>query len=155
MIRISRLADYAVVLTSKMALLPNESYATESLSNMTGIPYSTTSKILTKLVHNNIVISKRGVKGGYALCRSSMDISIGEIISAIDGRVALTLCVESNDTDSCSLIGLCPSQANWKQINDAIESTLHNIKLSDMVENTNKMFVDSNFTKSESQLGVK
>ena len=157
MIRVSRLADYAVVLTTKMAILPNGSHATEHLSDLTGIPFSTTSKILTKLVHAKLVVSKRGIRGGYSLSRSAKDISVGHIISAIDGKVALTLCVENNDEKSstCNLIGLCPSQANWKKINDEIELTLNNIKLSEMADNTNKIFIDSNFVKSTSQVGVK
>ncbi len=131
MVRLSRLADYGVLLAGAMSREPRQTFSTASLSKTTHLPGPTVSKVLASLARNGLVESRRGARGGYRLARSAERISIGEIIAAIDGPVALTVCVDGGD--SCDLMDICPSVANWQRINDAIRSTLDGITLAGMM----------------------
>ena len=142
MIKVSRMADYAILLMCKMANNSDFIYSAHELSIATLLPITTISKILTKLTKAEILNSVRGVSGGYKLLRSAKDISVGSIIDVIEGKVALTVCVEENN--NCDLASMCPSYNNWHIINDAIRSALNSISIADMnnpifYTNKNKM----------------
>ena len=94
MIKVSRMADYAVLLVCKMSKNQDKFYSANELSSNTSLKVTTINKILTKLTKANITSSIRGVTGGYKLAMGADDISVGNIIDIIDGRVALTVCVE-------------------------------------------------------------
>ena len=69
--------------------------------------------------------------GGYSLSRHPDDITVAEIITAIEGPIALTECVS---TDShCDQETHCAVQTNWTKINDAVFHALDEVKLSDML----------------------
>lgn len=130
MIRLSRLADYAVLLAGRMSQEPGRTFSAACLVEATHLPAPTVSKVLARLARSGIVESRRGARGGYRLARPAGGIPVGQIIAAVDGPVALTVCVDGDD--SCSLMDLCPSAANWQRLNDAIRSTLDGISLADM-----------------------
>ena len=93
MLRITKQADYAIVLLSHFITDGvTGDYSARGLSGQTGIPQPMVGKILKSLVHRGILISHRGVKGGYQLARSPEVISVAEVIEAIDGPIGLTTC---------------------------------------------------------------
>ena len=98
---------------------------------VTGLPVPTVAKTLKRLVQAGLVESQRGTKGGYALMRDAADIPVTEIITAVDGPIALTDCIVEED-GVCEIEALCPTRTNWKQINDAVVGALRNITLADM-----------------------
>lgn len=98
---------------------------------VTGLPVPTVAKTLKRLVQAGLVESQRGTKGGYALMRDAADIPVTEIITAVDGPIALTDCTVEED-GVCEIEALCPTRTNWKQINDAVVGALRNITLADM-----------------------
>ena len=67
--------------------------------------------------------------GGYRLTRKLRDIPVAAVISAIDGPIALTACVEGGD---CTTQRLCPMHGRWDPVNMAIQSALSGITLADM-----------------------
>lgn len=129
MLRVSKLADYAVVVL--VCLADAEGVQTSrGLATATGIPEPTVAKVLKALANEEFVISQRGAKGGYFLNRPLDSISIADVIAAIDGPVALTACVEGATT--CDAHSLCPMRGRWDLVNDAISRALTNITLADM-----------------------
>lgn len=130
MIRLSRLADYAVVITGYMAVQPARVFSAFELADGTGLPAPTVSKVLTALGRAKVVKSLRGVKGGYQLARTPQEITAGDIISAVDGPIALTLCLEHDR--ACDVASLCPSRHGWRRVNDAILQALQAVTLADM-----------------------
>jgi FeS assembly SUF system regulator len=130
MIRLSRLADYAVVITSFMAAQPARVFSALELADGTGLPSPTVSKVLTALSRAKVAKSLRGVKGGYQLSRPAKDITAAEIISAVDGPIALTLCMEHDS--ACDVAALCPSRYGWRRVNDAIQQALDSVTLAEM-----------------------
>ena len=130
MIRLSRLADYAVVITSYMAAQPSRVFSAFELAEGTGLPAPTVSKVLTALSRAKVAKSLRGVKGGYQLARPAQDITAAEIVSAVDGPIALTLCMEHDG--ACEVESLCPSRSGWRKVNDAIQHALDSVTLAEM-----------------------
>ena len=85
-------------------------------------------KILAK---KGFLSSQRGVHGGYGLTRNSREISLAEIIEALEGPIAITDCHSEEST--CEQEPRCPVRGHWKLINDAISEALENIDLETMV----------------------
>ena len=141
MIKVSRMADYAVLLVCKMSQDNEKIYSAHDLSINTLLQITTISKILVKLTKANITTSIRGVSGGYQLAKKAEDISVGNIIDIIDGRVALTVCVEEGDNHNCGLLSMCPSHSNWQIINNAVCEALNSVSIAEMANpfnNTHK-----------------
>lgn len=131
MIRLSRLTDYGVVLTSYMAADAERCHNAFDLAAATGLPAPTVSKILATLTRAGLLVSHRGAKGGYQLARSPRKISAADIVRALDGPVALTLCIEHGD-GACEVESFCPSRRSWRRINDAVRQALEGVSLADM-----------------------
>jgi len=75
--------------------------------------------------------SHRGAAGGYSLTRAAEGISIAEIISAVDGPIALTACVDGAE-GHCDVESLCPMRGNWDKVNRAVRRALEEVTLADM-----------------------
>ena len=132
MIKLSRLADYAVALLTQMGTDPKGVHTALDLAARSGLPMPTVSKVLATLARNGVVRSVRGAKGGYRLATKPERISVASIIAAIDGPIALTQCVDHN-ADHCTVETLCPSRAGWHKINEAVERALSNVSLAELM----------------------
>ena len=131
MIRLSKLADYAVVMLSYMAAREGEVYTTARLAERTAVPEPTAAKVLKLLARSALLESQRGSNGGYGLARPAADITVAEIIVAVDGPIALTACVEGS-SDHCGVEQLCSMRGNWNRVNRAIRDALEDVTLADM-----------------------
>lgn len=90
--RITHEADYAIRVAHCLAC-SNDKISAKQISESTGVTLRFALKILRKLIQADIVKSFKGVSGGYMLNRSPADVSFGEIIEAIDGRIAINHCL--------------------------------------------------------------
>lgn len=130
MIRLSRLADYAVLLMSRMANTPDAVHNAIDIAEATGLPTPTVSKLLATLAREGLLKSVRGAKGGYGLAMPAREISVAKIIAAIDGPIAITSCLEH--PGSCGVETLCSSRNGWATINRAISNALEGVTLADL-----------------------
>jgi FeS assembly SUF system regulator len=135
MLRLSKLADYAVVVLTRLAdedHHPHDAVQTSpGIAGATGVPEPTVAKVLKALAGAELVASQRGARGGYRLLRPLHAIAVADVIRAIDGPIALTACVEGSAT-GCEAQGLCPMRGRWDPVNDAIHRALSGITLADM-----------------------
>lgn len=133
MLRLSKLTDYAVVVLVRLGESRrggDENVQTSpGIALATGVPEPTVAKVLKSLAASALVVSQRGARGGYRLSRPLEDIAIVDVISAIDGPIALTACVEGGD---CDVGNLCSVKGRWDLVNDAIRDALMQITLADM-----------------------
>jgi len=135
-LKISKLADYGVVLLTTMAArsAQKDKFNARDLAEMTNLPMPMVSKVLKALARENLLESHRGINGGYTLAKPAEEINAVEIISALDGPIALTSCVESSqDANGCGIIGSCDLQNFWQLANNAITSSLKNITLKQLL----------------------
>ncbi len=132
MIRLSRLADYGVVLMTHFTNSPGRLESSAEAAMATGIPEPTAGKVLKALARNGLLGSQRGINGGYALARPALEITIADIVAAVDGPIAITECLES-DESGCSIdTAGCPTRGNWERINQAVRGALEQVTLADM-----------------------
>jgi FeS assembly SUF system regulator len=132
MVRLGKLTDYGLVLMTCIARSDAASLRTaRGLAQESRLPLSTVSKLLKELLHCGLLVSHRGIKGGYILARDSREISVLEIIAAIEGPMALTEC-STDVTGLCNLESGCPIKSNQQVINQAIRGVLEKVTLSDL-----------------------
>jgi FeS assembly SUF system regulator len=131
MLRLSHLTDYGVVVLSQLAQEAPALVTASGLAASTGLPAPTVAKLLKTLTHAGLVSSHRGAAGGYTLARSPVCISVGEVIAAIDGPVALTACVEGA-VEVCKVEGSCPIRGRWSKVNAALRRALSEISLAEL-----------------------
>ncbi len=132
MIRVSRMADYGVVVLSQVAREPGRHITAAEIAASTQLPAPTVSKLLKQFAHDGILESHRGAKGGYSMHRSPLEISVAEIIRAVDGPIALADCLEGSD-GICGIEHICPIRGPWQNVSDAIQTALEGISLAQMV----------------------
>jgi FeS assembly SUF system regulator len=132
MIRLAKLTDYGLVLLTVIARDRNSLLHTaRDLAAETRLPVPTVSKLLKALLQSGLLISHRGTRGGYGLARQPGDISIAEVISALEGEIALTVC-STDISGLCDFERWCPTKANQRIISEAIRETLERVTLSDL-----------------------
>lgn len=94
-------------------------------------------QIVALLKKAGLVISKRGAGGGYYIGKELKDISVGDILRAIEGNLSLVECAVTGEKDKCDMKEMCVTKFVWQQINDSINRTVDNITL-EMLVNRSK-----------------
>lgn len=129
MLRLSKLTDYAVVVMVRLGQVSGVA-TSGGVSVATGVPEPTVSKVLKALGAAGLVLSQRGARGGYRLARPLVDISLAEVVRAIDGPIALTACVDGGG--GCEVDHLCAVRGRWDVVNEAVATAFRAISLSDL-----------------------
>jgi FeS assembly SUF system regulator len=137
MIRITKQTDYGIVLLTHLAADPERQYNAPELAAEARLPLPMVSKILKLLAREGLLVSHRGVKGGYGLARQPEAISMAEIIASLEGPIALTECISVEG--DCSHEALCPVRSNWRRINQAVRTALAGISLAEMAHPQQKL----------------
>ena len=131
MIRITREADYGILLMTGLAQADGQARSAAVLAQQRQLPLPMVSKILKTLARAGLLISQRGVQGGYSLARRPAEISAADIIGALEGPLAITECSGENH-DGCSRLEHCEVSGHWPRINQAIYAALQSISLAEM-----------------------
>jgi FeS assembly SUF system regulator len=131
MLRVSKLADYATVVMTCLAAAGAEVVSAQQLAEQARLEVPTVSKLLKLLAHAGLVESRRGVNGGYFLARPARDISVADIVIALEGPIGMTEC--SAHAGVCNHESHCSVRVNWQRINLAIRAALESVSLADMV----------------------
>lgn len=130
MLKISRLADYSTVVMHFLANHADQHFSAASIAERTGLALPTVSKLLKQLSEAQLLQSSRGANGGYGLAHAADDISVADIIIAIDGQMAMTECSKGDNV--CELDGNCQVRGNWQYINSVVLNVLRQLSLTDM-----------------------
>ena len=131
MIRLSRMADYGVVVMTYMAWHSAETLSAHQVAESTGLPEATAGKLLKLFARAGLLVSHRGPLGGYALMASPEEISVARIVEAVEGPIALTLCVDDHP-GRCDVESLCPMRGGWNQLTTALRDAFEGVSLAAM-----------------------
>lgn len=132
MIRITKEADYGIMLLGFMAARPlGEVHAARNVARWSGLPLPMVSKILRSLAREEILTSHRGVSGGYSLDRPPERVSVASVIRALEGPISMVQC--GAEPGACDQEPVCPTRVNWARISREIESALERMPISEMV----------------------
>jgi len=132
MLRISKMTDYAIMVMVELHASRGEVLKAHALAERSGLELPTVSKVLKLLVKMDLVDSYRGANGGYCLERKAKDISVAEIIAAIEGPIAMTEC--SVEEGLCAQEAICSLRGNWQRISIAIAKAMDGVSLAEMAQ---------------------
>lgn len=132
MLRLSRLADYGVMVMAHAAADPTGVHNVSDAAAATGLPGPTVAKIMAKLGRAGLLVSHRGAHGGYRLATAPEQITVASIITALDGPIALTQCSDHHTPSACDRENLCVSRRGINRINTAIRSALEGVTLAEL-----------------------
>lgn len=97
-----------------------------------GIPAPFLERILARLREAGLVKATRGVSGGYQLAQAAADVPVGDVVTALEGPLALAGCVP--DGGACERADSCASRIVWRRLDDAITGALTSITLEDLTK---------------------
>ena len=125
MLRMRKITDQAFVVMSWFASLDNGTVATaRAVAEATSLPGPTVAKLLKTLARGELLVSTRGLCGGYALSRGPEHIQLTDVITACEGPLALTEC-SAPGGKPCVDHGDCSMAPHWKVINQAVGFFMH------------------------------
>jgi FeS assembly SUF system regulator len=130
MLRMSKLADYGVVILVAMARDPDLIHSAGSLASETGLPLPTVAKVMKILARGGLTTSLRGASGGYVLQLAPQRITLADVITAVDGPFGMTEC--SVAAGLCVQESMCAARANWQKVNRVVFEALRQVSLADM-----------------------
>jgi Rrf2 family protein len=123
MLRLSKKADYALMAMRHLAMRADAgSSSAREIAEHYAIPMELLAKVLQRLTRRGLLSSHQGTRGGYVLARPAGQISVADVIQAIDGPVSVTAC--SSDADSCDQYEKCNIRDPLWRIKDRILAAL-------------------------------
>jgi Rrf2 family protein len=134
MLKLSKRTEYALMAVKYIALKPGNSCVTaKEISSGYNIPYELLAKILQKLTKKNIIISYQGIKGGYSLNRNTDDITLNDVISAVD-KTQITNCLKENGSyRDCARFDCCQIRNPLSKIQMEIEKVFKETTISQIL----------------------
>ncbi len=133
MLRVTKLADYGIVILTHFATHKGVTHNARDIATEVRLPQPVVSKVLKLLGRYGLLVSQRGTKGGYILARQPEEITVADIIHAVEGPIAVTECSDK-DRGDCGLQLRCPVRGNWHLINEGIREALKKITLAEMTQ---------------------
>ena len=133
MLKLNKMTDYAVVCLGMLARKPQYVMSASQISKETGLKLYTVQKILKNiLAKSDLLKTERGYHGGYTLKKNSKNITVTEIIEALDGPISLTSCVDKS-VSFCQSSDICFLGGKWNRVNEIIRNSLNDISLDDLL----------------------
>jgi Rrf2 family protein len=135
-VKVSTRGDYASRALLSLALHSEHEGPTSvrDIAERTGLPQPYLEQILLALKGAGLVRSKRGVGGGYVLARDPAGITLGEIVSAVDGPIAVGDFGEPHKDGACDHEGQCVLLAIWADVGDYMRRQLDSFTLADIAQ---------------------
>lgn len=130
MLRLSKKADYALMAMKHLATHPEASASAREIAEAYDIPVELMAKVLQRLARSGLVRSLQGTRGGYRLARQTAQISVADIIQAIDGPLTVTAC--STEDENCGQYSKCSVRDPLWKIKDRIISALSDCSLQEI-----------------------
>ena len=130
-LQLTRGAEYAVRAMTYLARYPEGHVASlHEIGEAQDIPESFLAKILQILVHAGLAVSQRGAHGGFALARPAEQITMRDVIEAVDGPISVNLC--TLDPEECRRSGNCEVHKAWLRAQEQLMDVLGGVTLSSL-----------------------
>lgn len=111
-----------------------EPVSISSIATRQGISERYLEQLMTLLKKAGIIKSIRGAAGGYVLAKAVDEISVGDVLRALEGSLEPVECAAFGGNDSCEAAGGCVTKYVWQRINESINNTVNEISLKQLVE---------------------
>lgn len=132
-LKISRKIEYALRAMIYLASVdPSAVVPFKEIGERMQVPKDFLAKILKTLSDRGLVRSVRGAHGGYTLARPAREVSFLEVIEAVEGQIALNLCLEDQAGDPCGLRESCTMWSVWKEGQDRMLDVYRRATIADL-----------------------
>ncbi len=136
--RVSTRGRYGVRLMVALALnYGNGSALLKDISRREGISEKYLGQIILPLKSAGLVSSQRGSRGGYALARAPDQVTVKDVVEAVEGKIAAVLCVE--DPQACARASSCVATRVWRKLSDDIEVSLASFTLAGLAREAREL----------------
>ena len=133
--RLSTKGRYAVRAMLELALTQTQNPVTRAhIADQQDLSAHYLAQLFLRLRKAGVIQSVKGPKGGYALARRPAEISVGEIIRAVDEPLMPAACVDHVDTKDCARAPLCATRLLWQQLGQQITTFVDSVTLGDLCE---------------------
>ncbi len=133
--RLTHLADYAVVMMTAAARRePGARLSAAELAGETGVPLPTAQKLMGKLACAGLMTSVRGAGGGFTLARPVDQISLADIVEAVEGPIAMTMCAGSDEASDCALDAHCRVKPHMGIVGAKVRGALGAVSLQELAQ---------------------
>jgi Rrf2 family protein len=130
--RLTHLADYAVVLmTAAARRAPGERLSATELAAETGVPLPTAQKLMGLLANAGLLASMRGQRGGFSFTREIADISLADIVEAVEGPFVMTMCADGVNHE-CLLDAYCRVKPHMGVVGERVRGALGAVSLQEL-----------------------
>ena len=131
--RLTHLADYAVVIMTAAARREvGARLSASELAQETGVPLPTTQKLMGRLAAEGLLTSVRGAAGGFTLARPAEAISLADVVEAVEGPIAMTVCSGHEGPSDCALDAHCKVKRHMGVVGNAIRGALGAVSLTQL-----------------------
>ena len=135
--RLTHLADYAVVMMAAAARREDGvRLSAAELAQETGVPLPTAQKLMGRLASSGLLTSVRGAGGGFTLAHPVAQISLADIIEAVEGPIAMTQCTGSDEASDCALDAHCRVKPHMNIVSNAVRGALDAVSLQSLASNS-------------------
>ena len=129
MLRFTKRADYGLMAIHYIAIHDDRgAVSVKRIAEEFAIPQQLLAKILQRLAKQRLIVSQNGPKGGYVLTRRASEISIGEVIRALEGPISIVSCLEDSD---CPQMERCSLRRPITKLQAAITQMLDSMSLAE------------------------
>ena len=111
-----------------------EPVSINSIALRQGISERYLEQLMTLMKKAGLIKSIRGASGGYVLAKEIEEISVGDVLRALEGNLQPVECAAFSQEDSCEASGVCVTKYVWQRINESINKTVDEISLKQLVE---------------------
>ena len=142
--KISTKGRYGLEAIVDLAIHLNEGHVSlKSISERCGMSEAYILQIFLILRRAGIVESIRGSQGGYTLAKAPSEITVGQVLTALEGPLAPVACVAGKEEFTCERYGSCPTRSFWESIMHALNDVADSITIEDLVDCYNESFFQS------------
>ena len=150
---LTSLSDYAVVMMAAAARYPDGARLSATLlATETGVPLPTAQKLTGRLAAAGLLVTARGAGGGFRLARAAPDISLADIVEAVEGPIAMATCVDTTRHD-CALEGACAVRPHMSVVNEVVRGALAAVTLAQLSQPAHPELVEGLSFSSKPQEG--
>ena len=138
--KLSTKGEYGVLAMCELAARHGEGpISIKDITVKQGLSDAYLEQLFAQLKKTNLIKSVRGAKGGYVLTRDPSEITVGEVIDALEGPIEISPCVGGANTDfKCGKTAVCATRGLWMDVHQSIRNVIDNRTLKDLVDNASK-----------------
>ena len=137
MLKLSKKVEYGMIALQYIAENPEKKISAKEMSDKLNISFEFLSKTLQQLMKRGLIESWKGLKGGYALAKSPQEISVADVIDALDGNTSIVDCIDEQRELGCTRDEFCTIRHNMMGLQLEINNVFNNITLAEMLKLSN------------------